>query len=88
MNDILQSMAKQLIPFLPVLFGAVEFIKDKTGLKGPAVEAVAAGLATLFGSLVLLSHYAPDTGTDIAASVIFLIMCILAPSGYYKFLKQ
>ena len=41
-QNLVTTLVAVFVPFLPVLFGAVEFIKKKTGLKGRAVEALSA----------------------------------------------
>ena len=74
--------------FAPVLFGAVEFIKAKSGLQGKAVEWLSAGLFVLFGGLVLVVFFFPGVGPAIAAAVLFLLMCALTPSGYYKYFNK
>lgn len=76
-----------VIPFLPVLFGAVEFIKAKSSLKGAAVEWLSAGIFVLYGAIVILAYFFPGWGFYIAGGFIFLLMCALAPSGFYKFMN-
>lgn len=76
-----------MLIFLPVLFGAIEFIKAKSGLEGRKVEWLSVGLFVLFGGLVVFSFYFPSLGIQIIAIVLFLLMCALAPSGFYKFVN-
>ena len=85
LQEYLTEFGASMLLFLPVLFGAVEFIKDRLGLAGRAVELLALGLSVLFGVLVVVADYFPEKGLEAAAIVLFLLMCALAPSGYYKF---
>ena len=87
-SGLVQTFVGMMLLFIPVLFGAVEFIKQKTNLQGGAVEALSAGLFVVFGFLVVLSYYFPEWGGQVAAAVMFLVMCALAPSGYYKFINS
>ena len=41
-----------------------------------------------FGILVVVSFYFPERGVQVGAVVLFLLMCALAPSGYYKFISE
>ena len=75
-----------MLLFLPVLFGAVEFIKAKGNLTGGAVEALSIGLFVVYGVLAVVAVLYPSVGTLTAAVGLFLLMCALAPSGYYKFI--
>ncbi len=86
-QELLDPFVRGMLVFLPVLFGAVEFIKQKTGLKGRQVELLSAAIFVLFGALVVLATYFPLVGTQVAAVVVFLTMCVLAPSGNYKFIN-
>ena len=83
-----ESFIKGILYFLPVLFGAVEFIKAKFELKGTTVEVVAVVLFVLYGALIVLAHYFPTWGFQVLAITQFLIMCALAPSGFYKFIGE
>ena len=85
---LLDHFGAIMLIFLPVLFGAVEFIKQKLHFSGRAVELLAVGIFSLFGVLVVVSYYYPDQGVSAAAVIIFLLMCALAPSGLYKFINQ
>ncbi len=85
MNRLVLELGSAMVVFLPVLFGAVEYLKATWGMKGKQVEAVSVGLFVLFGLLVVGAHYYPGVGTEIAAVVLFMAMCVLAPSGFYKF---
>ena len=86
-QNLVTTLVAVFVPFLPVLFGAVEFIKAKTGLEGRAVEALSAGLFVFFGLLVVVAYFFPVHGVIIVAVILFLVMCALAPSGYYKFIN-
>ena len=86
-QDLLRQLGEMMLVFLPALFGAVNFIKDKLGFSGRAVEFLAVGLFTLFGALVVVAFYYPGRGVQAAAVVLFLLTCALAPSGYYKFIN-
>ena len=86
-QEILAQLGGMMLIFLPVLFGAVEFIKDKLGFTGRTVELIAMGIFVLFGVLVVVSFYFPERGAQAGAVVLFLLMCALAPSGYYKFIN-
>ena len=87
-QELLDHFGGIMLIFLPVLFGTVEFVKQKLNFSGRAVELLAVGIFSLFGVLVVLSYYYPDQGVSAAAVVIFLLMCALAPSGLYKFINQ
>ncbi len=52
-QEFVGFLVAAVIPFLPVLFGAVEYIKSKTSLGGGQVEALASGLFVLFGVIVV-----------------------------------
>ena len=86
-QELLNQFGGIMLIFLPVLFGAVEFIKNKFKLDGRTVEIIAVVLFVLFGGLVVLSFYFPTWGVQVGAIVLFLLMCALAPSGYYKFIN-
>ena len=86
-GELLTQLGSIMMIFLPVLFGAVEFIKDKLGFEGRTVEFLAIGIFTLFGVLVVVSFYFPERGVQAGAIVLFLLSCALAPSGYYKFIN-
>ncbi|MHC4749254.1 MAG: hypothetical protein ACYTFW_05205 [Planctomycetota bacterium] len=89
-NDVqalVSEFTRAVVLFLPVLFGGVEFIKSKLGLSGKVVELISVGLFVVFGGLIVLSHYYPARGAEITAIVLFLSMCALAPSGFYKFVN-
>ena len=86
-HELLTQLGGIMIIFLPALFGAVEFIKEKLGFSGRAVEFLAVGIFTLFGVLVVAAFYVPARGVQVAAVVLFLLTCALAPSGYYKFVS-
>ena len=85
MSELVGVLVGALVPFLPVLFGAVEFVKAKTGIEDGLVEWMAVGLGLLFGGLIVLAYYFPGWGLEAAAVFLFLIMAALAPSGFYKF---
>jgi len=87
-QELLNHFGGIVLIFLPVLFGAIEFIKQKLHFEGVAVELMAVGIFALFGVLVVVSYYFPENGVSAAAVVIFLLMCALAPSGFYKFINQ
>ena len=87
-QELLDHFGKIMLIFLPVLFGAVEFIKQKLHFSGRVVELLAVGIFSLFGVLVVVSYYYPEKGVSAAAVIIFLLMCALAPSGLYKFINQ
>jgi hypothetical protein len=86
-QELLEQFSGTMLIFLPVLFGSVEFIKSKLGVSGRAVELIAVGIFVTFGGLVVVSYYFPEKGAGIAAVVLFLSMCALAPSGFYKFIR-
>ncbi len=86
-QELISKFVGIMIIFLPVLFGAIEFMKAKLGLKGKKVEFISIGIFVLFGALVVVSHYFPGYGVQIIAIVLFLLMCALAPSGFYKFVN-
>ncbi|MFC1996994.1 hypothetical protein ACFLXI_05225 [Chloroflexota bacterium] len=88
LQELLAQFGTTMLVFLPVLFGAVEFIKEKLGFKGRAVELLAVGIFLLFGVLVVITFYYPEKGVGASAIVLFLLMCALAPSGYYKFIDS
>ena len=48
-QELLDHFGGIMLIFLPVLFGAVEFIKQKLHFSGRAVELLAVGIFTLFG---------------------------------------
>jgi len=87
-QELVNQLAGVMLVFLPVLFGAVEFIKDKLNLTGRVVEFVSIGIFVLFGVLLVASLYHPERGAQAAAIMLFLLMCALAPSGYYKFINR
>jgi len=84
-SEFVNHLVKMIFPFLPVLFGAVEFIKSKKGLSGSVVEWGAIGIFTLYGILAILAFFFPSWGIYLVGGFIFLLMCALAPSGFYKF---
>lgn len=87
-QELVDHFGGIMLIFLPVLFGAIEFIKEKLRFEGRAVELMSVGIFTLFGVLVVVSYYYPENGVGAAAIVLFLLMCALAPSGFYKFINQ
>jgi hypothetical protein len=86
-QEQLTKFGGAMVIYLPVLFGAVEFIKNKLGIKGRTVEFLSVGLFVLFGVLVVAAYYYPERGVQAGSIVLFLLMCALAPSGYYKFIN-
>lgn len=87
-SEFVAHLVKMVIPFLPVLFGAVEFIKNKFNLSGAVVEWVSAGIFVLYGIFVILAYVFPGWGAYLVGGFIFLLMCALAPSGFYKFVNE
>lgn len=81
-------LAAAVVPFLPVLFGAVEFVKQKLSLSGIQVELLSMGIFVLYGILVILSYFFPSWGFYVAGGFVFLLMCAMAPSGFYKFINS
>lgn len=86
-QEYLTHFGGLMLLFLPVLFGTVEFIKDKMGFRGSTVEYIAVSIFVLFGGLVVAAYFYPQKGIQVAAIVLFLLSCALAPSGYYKFVS-
>jgi hypothetical protein len=86
-QEIFTQLGGVMLVFVPALFGAVEFIKDKLGFEGRKVEYLAMGIFALFGVLSAAAFYYPERGIQAGALVLFLLTCALAPSGYYKFLN-
>jgi len=86
-NEFLGFLVAGILPFLPVLFGAVEFIKDKFKVSGVKVEIIASLIFVVYGALMILAYFFPSWGFYIAGGAVFLLMCALAPSGYYKFVN-
>lgn len=87
-NDFISHLVASILPFLPVLFGAVEFIKSKKDLEGQVVEAIAVGIFVVYGGLAILAFFFPGWATYILGGAVFLLMCALAPSGFYKFVND
>ena len=87
-QELLDQFGGMMLIFLPVLFGSVEFIKHKLGFTGRVVEWITVGIFVVFGALVVASYYFPEQGAGIAAVTLFLMMCALAPSGFYKFIND
>lgn len=86
-QGLVTSFGGVMLLYLPVLFGAVEFIKEKLSFEGRTVEFLSVGLFVLFGVLVVAAYYFPERGVQAGSIVLFLLMCALAPSGYYKFIN-
>jgi len=88
LQRLLSEFTSIMFIFLPVLFGSVEFIKSKLSFSGRSVEFLSAGIFVLFGVLIVAAYYFPDVGIQVAAIVLFLLMCAMAPSGFYKFINN
>lgn len=86
--DFVSFLVASLIPFLPALFGGVQFIKTKKNLSGPVVEWLSIGLFVFYGVLVLIAYFFPSWGSYLLGGAVFLLMCALAPSGFYKFINE
>ena len=87
LQELLIEYSGSMLIFLPVLFGTVEFLKEKLGFNGRTVELLSVGIFVLFGVLVVVTEIYPDRGVQVSGIVLFLLMCALAPSGYYKFIN-
>lgn len=87
-NQFVTHLVKMMLPFLPVLFGAVEFIKAKKNLKGGVIEAISIGIFVVYGALVILAFFFPSWAVYILGGGVFLLMCAMAPSGFYKFVSS
>lgn len=87
-NEFVGYLAAGILPFLPVLFGAVEFIKAKADLSGISVELLSSGIFVVYGILLILAYFFPSWGFYVAGGFVFLLMCALAPSGFYKFVNS
>jgi len=85
--DFFEHLVKMLMPFLPVLFGAVEFIKANSKLEGSQVSLLAIVVFLIYGALVILAYFFPSWAAYILGGAIFLLACALAPSGFYKFVS-
>ena len=87
-TEFVNHLVFTILPFLPVLFGAVEYIKSKSEkLSGGVVEGLAILLFVLYGALALMAFFFPAWGFYLIGGFVFLLMCALAPSGYYKFIS-
>ena len=86
-SEFVNHLVKMILPFLPVLFGAVEFIKSKKDLSGSIVEALSIGIFVIYGILSILAYFFPNWGFYLVGGFVFLLMCALAPSGFYKFVN-
>lgn len=87
-GEFVTHLVKMILPFLPVLFGAVEFIKAKKDLSGRIVELLSIGVFLVYGILSILAYFFPSWGVYLVGGFIFLLMCALAPSGFYKFVNS
>ena len=87
-QELLALLMAAMVLFEPLKFGAIEFIKAKSGLQGSAVEWLAIGVSVFFAVLVLLVYFFPSWGVMVAAITLFLITAIISPSGYYKHLSR
>lgn len=84
-NEFVIYLTKTILPFLPVLFGGVEFLKSGLKLDGQKVTLLSIGIFVFYGALVILAYFFPIWATYVLGAAVFLLMCAMAPSGYYKF---
>ena len=86
-EEFFNHLVKTILPFLPGLFGAVEYIKSKKELSGPVVEYLSIGLFVLVGVIAILTFFFPGWGAYVLGGFVFLLVCALAPMGFYKFVN-
>lgn len=85
--DFFEHLVRMILPFLPVLFGAVEFLKSFLKIEDLKVTLLAMLLFVIYGALVIVSYFFPSWATYILGGSMFLLACALAPSGFYKFVS-